>query len=320
LGKFEPQSTAMILIGRCPDSNGLQFYNPKNGTFVSSIDFKIQPNVTSVAHFGYKYQPGIFVYRLDESTSIFSPAFPLDTSVLVHTHSPPSPATIVGVPTFDSPDMYTVAFKDGSLCEYPTEILSLAPSTVSAEVSLLPKWVKDGTNATLFLHSTTKPRHVILGLSSNDTWYFYPGKNATKEGILLPYFLANCQGLLDSGQLFRGHAKFRNIYDTRTQFSLRDCVLCHVSAHWLQSLIAPASLKAHSKFAPSDKKIWDVAYFEEYNGLCSLPSWEVVTERQYLKISKGRRSLPTMAPFLRLNMLHTISRSERNTGLWSSAT
>jgi hypothetical protein len=27
-----------------------------------------------------------------------------------------------------------------------------------------------------------------------------------------------------------------------------------------------------------------------------------------------------MAPFLRLNMMHTTSRSERNTELWSSAT
>jgi hypothetical protein len=141
----------------------------------------------------------------------------------------------------------------------------------------------------------TKPRHGTLGLSSDDTWYFYPGKNATKEGILLPDFSANCQILLDSGQLFRGHAKFWNVYDTRTQLSLCDCVLPHVSAHGLQSLIAPASLKAHSKLAPSNKKIWDDAYFEEYDGLCSLPSWEVVTEEQYLKINKGRRALPTMA-------------------------
>jgi hypothetical protein len=162
LGKFEPQSTAVILIGRCPNSTGLQFYNPKNGTFVSSIDFKIQPNVTSGAHFGYKYQPGTFVYRLDESTAVFSPTFSLDTSVLVHTHSPPSQATIVGVPTYDSPDIYTVAFKDGSLCEYSTDMLSLAPTVVSSETSLLPKWVKDGTNATLFLHSMTKPKHGTL--------------------------------------------------------------------------------------------------------------------------------------------------------------
>jgi hypothetical protein len=38
IGKFEAQSTPMIVVGRCQHSNGLQFYNPENGTFVSSID------------------------------------------------------------------------------------------------------------------------------------------------------------------------------------------------------------------------------------------------------------------------------------------
>jgi hypothetical protein len=75
LNKFEAQSTPMIAIGRCQNSNGLQFYNPKNGTFVSSIDYKVQNHVTSGAFFGLKYQPGTFIYRLDESNSIFAPFF-----------------------------------------------------------------------------------------------------------------------------------------------------------------------------------------------------------------------------------------------------
>jgi hypothetical protein len=78
----------MILLGRFPNSTGLHFYNPWNGTFVSSIDYKIQPNVTCGAHFGYKYQPGLFIYRLDESTSVFAPKFALESIVLVYTHSP----------------------------------------------------------------------------------------------------------------------------------------------------------------------------------------------------------------------------------------
>jgi hypothetical protein len=48
----------------------------------------------------------------------------------------------------------------------------------------------------------------------------YPGKNATKESILLSDFSATWQTLMASGQLFRGHAKFRNVYDTCTQLSL----------------------------------------------------------------------------------------------------
>jgi hypothetical protein len=82
----------------------------------------------------------------------------------------------------------------------------------------------------------------------------------------------NCQELLDTGQLFKGHAKFRNVYAARSQVSLRDCVLHHVSAHGLHSLLAPSSLKHHSKMTSTDMEIWDATYNEEYDGLISLPS------------------------------------------------
>ncbi len=115
LGKFDSQSIPMIAVGRCPNSTALQFYNPANGTFVSSIDFKFQNHVTSGAYFSMKYQPVSFIYRLDESTSVFAPTFNIDSSVYVHTHSPPLLATVIGIPTYSAPDIYTVAFKDGSI-------------------------------------------------------------------------------------------------------------------------------------------------------------------------------------------------------------
>jgi hypothetical protein len=73
LQSFNSQSLPMITLGRRPNSNGLQFYNPVNCTFVSSIDYTFQPHVTSGSKFGFKYQPGIFIYRLDESINIFGP-------------------------------------------------------------------------------------------------------------------------------------------------------------------------------------------------------------------------------------------------------
>ncbi len=82
--------------------------------------------------------------------------------------------------------------------------------------SLLPSWVKGGATATLFLNNMPRPRHGKLGLSSEDQWFFYPGKQ-TDNGILLEDFTANCQQLLESGQLFRGQTKFRNVYDARNQ-------------------------------------------------------------------------------------------------------
>jgi len=138
-----------------------------------------------------------------------------------------------------------------------------------------------------------KPRHGTLQLDSNNVWVFYLGKS--KDGIIVPDLAAHCQELLDSGQFFRGHAKFQNVYHARNQASLTACVLRHVSAHGLQSLLAPTSLKAHSKKDPEDKIIWNNAHDEEYDGLVSLPAWEIVTEEKFRQLSKGGKALPTMA-------------------------
>jgi hypothetical protein len=117
LEKSETQSIPMIAIGRCPTSNGIQFYNPASSTFVSSIDYRFQPHVTSGLRFGFKYQPGTFIYHLEESNSIFALKFRLDSNVFVHTHSPPHLATVIGIPSYTNPDIYTVKFQDGTIAE-----------------------------------------------------------------------------------------------------------------------------------------------------------------------------------------------------------
>lgn len=110
----------------------------------------------------------------------------------------------------------------------------------------------------------------------------------------MPNFIADCQTLLDTGQLFQGHTKFRRVYQTRNQVQLRDNVLHHVTAHGLSSLVAPASLKQISKMTESDQVIWHAAYDEEFDGLSSLPTWEVITEDQFKRLSKWNRALPLM--------------------------
>jgi hypothetical protein len=97
-------------------------------------------------------------------------------------------------------------------------------------------------------------------------------KFESSKGILLSDFSANVQQLLDSAQLFRGHTKFSKVYQARQQRHLKTCILRHVSAHGLSSLIAPTSLKQHQHMSPEDKAIWDTAYSEEYDGLTSIPT------------------------------------------------
>lgn len=66
-------------------------------------------------------------------------------------------------------------------------------------------------------------------------------------------------------------------------------------AHGLQSPLAPTSLKNHSKLTANDKQIWDAAYDEEFDGLVSLPTWDIVTEDEYQKLCNGAKALPAMA-------------------------
>ncbi len=266
---------------------------------MSSIDFTFQPNVTSGARFGYKYQSGTAIYRLDETTAIYAPTFPLDSQVLVHSHAPPHKATIIGTPSYSRPDIYTVKFHDNSIAEYSLSdnILETLPLSSSIpSMSLLPDWVKGGSTATLFLTEMSKPKHGRLYMHDDNQWYFCFGNTSDiTKGVLLSDLPANCQRLLDSGQLFRGHTKFSRVYKVRHQAQLHNSVLRHVSAHGLDSLIAPSSLKYHSSMSSNDKSIWDAAYDEEFDGLAGIPTWEVLTEQQFKQLSKGAKPLPSMA-------------------------
>ncbi len=173
LSKFDAQSLPMTAVGRCPHSDGLQFYNPDTGTFVSSIDYTFQHHTTAGARFGNKYQAGTFIYRLDETTTIYSPKFKLNEQVLVHSHSPPHLATVIGLPTYQKPDIYTVKFKYGSVAEYLTseDLLELAPNSVTTKPSsLLPSWVKGRSTATLFLVDMSQPRHGRLYEEADGKW------------------------------------------------------------------------------------------------------------------------------------------------------
>jgi hypothetical protein len=116
-----------------------QFYWITIFIFISSIDYKFQHHTTSGAYFGIKYQPGMFLYRLDESTSTFAPKFSMDTNVFIHTHSPSSTTKVSGIPTYHSPNVYTVVFIEGSILEYTEDLLRENPtSTYNNIASLLP--------------------------------------------------------------------------------------------------------------------------------------------------------------------------------------
>ena len=55
-------------------------------------------------------------------------------------------------------------------------------------------------------------------------------------------------------------------------------------------------LNQHHKLLPSDKRIWDKSYEEEYQGLVKLDTWELISESDYNLLRKTLGpTLPTIA-------------------------
>lgn len=134
--------------------------------------------------------------------------------------------------------------------------MEAAPTPSHVTHTLLPQWLQDGVNVTLFLCDMPKPRHGKLYRDTNHQWIFYPGKTRdVDKDITLFDLSATCQNLMDTGQLFKGHKKFDRVYHTQNQLQLQDSVLRHVSAHGLQSLLAPSSLRKHAFLSENDKAV-----------------------------------------------------------------
>ena len=80
--------------------------------------------------------------------------------------------------------------------------------------------------------------------------------------------------------------------------SLLDTSALHLTSSRAQDLnvMAAPSLLRHYQLHPQDRKTWDDAYNEEYDGLGKLETWEVITEADYLCMRhQTGTALPTMA-------------------------
>ena len=88
----------------------------------------------------------------------------------------------------------------------------------------------------------------------------------------------------------------------------------HVSTKGLHVAEAP-SLLHHRQLHPQDEQNWDEAYDEEYDGLCHLPTFEVITEKEYKTLKKlpGQPSLPW--PSQHWNGMKTDNQNNANTEL-----
>lgn len=62
----------------------------------------------------------------------------------------------------------------------------------------------------------------------------------------------------------------------------------------------PPTLFEYKLLHPSDKKIWDSSYTEEYKGIVHINTWDLISKKEYKKLRKTLvPALPTLAIYLR---------------------
>jgi len=295
---YNAQTVKTILVGKSEKSNALLFYHPATKQLITSTRYKIDETLCPGPAFGLEYEGGLYFNKYCQNSEVYKPPlFPPQSTVFLNQDGSVKTAEIIAVPIND--DLYTLQYEDGSIHQHSESELSPTDPTITPPMNdprlkTFPKWIKHNTKASLFLNSMTKPKHGYL-IHNDREWQFRPGHKLSNKPINLPDFESEVHKLIQSYQLHRGHPAFRKIMHSKSSFSLSQIVAKHVSAAGLDSLDAP-TLTKHHKMSKNDKRIWDAAYAEEYNGLQNLPAWTTITESQYKHLPSNTKSLlPTMA-------------------------
>ena len=196
----------------------------------------------------------------------------------------------------------------GAILQVMNNVIYESDPTAPVQESNAPNktlpWLKSNIRITIIIPQLDhKPKQGYIIQSDDDNeWYFIPGRTKRNPPIHLSNFIHKATSMNHNKKLFKGWVNTRQAIIAR-HVRMSSNVLSHmvsarhVSATELVDMSSPTSLLAHAKLIPSDKKVWDESYTEEYNGLKSLQTWEIITEEQYkyLKKTHNAHLLPTMA-------------------------
>jgi len=290
------QSTALqcILVGKSTVSDGLEFYHPPSKQVITSSDYKLDLTKPAGQVFNLKYDGGIFFnLQNNDADTLRPPGIDINTTVYVKDYNPPKPATVIAVP-FDESDVYTIQFPtDGSIHQFQSSsLLDHDPTQIPENSrSSQPIWIKDKSPVTVFLPSMDKPQQGRLKQQSDSTWHFQPGRTDSHSTIPID----DMDSAITNMQVIKGYIPLSKLALYRQNHGLHTIVGRHVSAANLHSLDPPTLVK-HTRLQPNDKKIWDAAYNEEYDGLQKNPTWLTLTQDEFNKIKHTVNGiLPSMA-------------------------
>ena len=309
--KWSSQSLKTICVGTCPDSDGLLFYHPPSKSILSCADnYHFDTFLPAGPQFSQEFD-GQFTFTTKSTNDNIhiAPSHELNSVVYVKRDDDNyDEARILQQPFNHDEDAYVVQLtSSGDILHLMVEEIHETNPTDNNihddNINSMLPWLKSGSKITIFLPQfLNRPKQGTLHLSDGDgEWYFIPGRSNTRSPILLPSFKEKALSMAHNQKLLQGWVNSKRAQIARHVRITSNILAHHISARHISAkdLInheAPISLLKHSKLHPKDKLIWDQSYAEEYRGLQSLDTWEVIDEAEckYLQKHNNAQVLPTM--------------------------
>jgi hypothetical protein len=193
---------------------------------------------------------------------------------------------------------YVIRLVDGSVHRVSPEILeSIVKDTLTIpKKNYFPSWLGNGQKV-MYLDEGIYKKGIMEWDTNTLSWRFSQHRHNGIDifGVSLPNFSQSFQQYIDDGTLVPGWHKGAN-------FSLAGSAQ-HVSAASLQCHLPPGSLTKALCSKNIDRLIWLASYKEEYDGLLSNDTFEIIGEEEYkLLQSRHGRRLFHLCASLQLNI------------------
>jgi len=200
-----------------------------------------------------------------------------------------SPTAQLPLSDGDAPP-YTIKLVDGSIHKVSPDFMDTIVSFPADKQGFtFPSWLGHSQKV-MHLHNGTSLKGVMEWDLDYSTWRFSQCCRNGVEifGITLPDFCQNFQKFIDNGTLIPG-------WHGGTNFHLVG-VARHVSATNLSCPIPPGSLSKALYSRNPDRHIWESSYKEEYDGLVSNQTFDIIDESEYLCLhwEHNIKAMPSM--------------------------
>jgi hypothetical protein len=311
-GISQSKSMQGIALGCCRKSDGMIFFCPHTKQLYTSSDYKLDEGRNTPNTFNLHYDGGIFVglYNHQAHNNSIEP-FPEGTSISFPSKHPNNNmdsilmrGTVISVPINNTTSQlpindadcppYVIRLIDGSIHKVsPDYLATIVNDNHNPQNKIcFPTWLGNSQKVT-YCHDGTYIKGYMEWDLDNHTWRFSQRrKNGTELfGVTLPDFCISFQKYIDDGTIlpgWHGGNNFRIAGISR-----------HVSANNLHCIIPPGSLNKAMYSRNPDKPIWLESYKEEYNGLKSNDTFDIISEEEYICLCKlhGIKAMPSMCTF-----------------------